>query len=43
MARVAYLGKRHTIAIPLTLHCNVCFGESPKWVGKPKIVQGVDK
>lgn len=36
MARVAYLGKRHSIAIPLTLRCNVCLGESPTGLGKPK-------
>jgi hypothetical protein len=40
MARVAYLGKRHMLAIPLTLHNNVCLGESPKRGETPKIVYG---
>jgi hypothetical protein len=35
MARVAYLGKRHMLAIPLTLHNNVCLGKSPNG-GRPQ-------
>ena len=40
MARVAYRVKRHSHAIPLTLHNNVCLGESPKRWETPKIVYG---
>jgi hypothetical protein len=40
MARVAYLGKRHKLAITLTLHSNVCLGESPRREETPGIVYG---
>jgi len=40
MARFAHLGKRHKLAIPLTLHNNVWLGKSPKRWEMPKIVYG---
>ena len=40
MARVAYWVKRRSRANPLTLHNNVCLGESPKRGETPKIVYG---
>jgi hypothetical protein len=36
----AYMGKRRLDAIPLTLHNNVCLGESPRSQGDRKIVYG---
>jgi len=40
MARVAYRGKRHMLAITLIFHGNVCLGESPRQGERPQIVYG---